>query len=119
KTVAGFLNGHGGTLLIGVTDDRVAVGLADDFALVKPPNADGYVAWIDTMLENALGHAGAHRVQIRIDVLSGKEVCRLDVPASSRPIWAKTKNGDTLYERRNNSTRAVPEAEVDGFIEER
>ncbi len=62
KTVAGFLYGQGGTLLIGVTDGRPPVGLDDDYALVKPANADGYVGWLDTLLEKSLGHAGAHRV---------------------------------------------------------
>ena len=62
---------------------------------------------------------GAHRVQIRVEVIAGRDVCRLDVPASSRPIWAKGKDGDVLYERRNNSTRVVSAAEVDNFIAER
>ncbi len=119
KTVAGFLNGQGGTLLIGVTDGREPVGLADDYALVKPPNADGYVGWLDTLLDNSLGHAGAHRVRTRIDIVNGRELCRLDVPAASRPIWAKGKERDVLYERRNNSTRIVPQDEVDRFLVER
>ena len=46
KTVAGMLNDHGGTLLIGVTDDGEPVGLEADYALVKPPNADGLVNWL-------------------------------------------------------------------------
>jgi type I restriction enzyme R subunit len=120
KTVAGFLNGRGGTLLIGVTDDRRPVGLEDDYVLVRPSNADGYVGWLDTMLENAVGHAGAHRVEIRIDVVNGQDVCRIDVPASSRPIWAKTSETEpVLYERRNNSTRAVPADELAAFLAER
>src|SRR5262249_39419118 len=113
KTVAGFLNSRGGTLLIGVRDDRQPVGLDADYALVKPPNTDGYVGWLDTMLESALGHAGAHRVDIRIDVINGQDVCRIDVPASSRPVWVKTTDNElVLYERRNNSTRAIPADEV-------
>ena len=120
KAVAGFLNGRGGTLLIGVTDDGRPVGLSDDYSLVTPSNADGYVAWLDTLLENALGHAGAHRVDIRIDVITGLDVCRIDIPASSRPIWTKIKDGaEVLYERRNNSTRAVPVQELDAFLDER
>ena len=39
KTVAGMLNDRGGTLLIGVTDDRQPVGLDHDYAQVNPPNA--------------------------------------------------------------------------------
>lgn len=120
KTVAGFLNAQGGTLLIGVNDDGHPVGLAADYALVGPSNADGFVNWLDTMLDNTLGHAGAHRVRIRIDLIDGTEVCRVDVPASSKPIWTHFKKQDpALYERRNNSTRKVPAAEVDQFIAER
>ena len=120
KTVAGFLNGQGGTLLIGVADDGTPVGLDDDYATVTPGDADGYVNWLDTMLETTLGHAGAHRVQIRIDAVGGVDVCRVDVPASSRPIWTRFKKKDrVLFERRNNSTREVPADEVEGFIRER
>ena len=120
KTVAGLLNDRGGTLLIGVTDGRETVGLDDDYAQVKPPSADGYVNWLDTLFENNLGHAGANRLDIRIDRVNSHDICRIDVPASSRPIWVKTKKGaDALYQRRNNSTREVPTDEVDAFITER
>lgn len=120
KTVAGFLNGQGGTLLIGVDDDGQPVGLEPDYQRVKPDNADGFVNWLDTMLQHTLGHAGAHRVQIRIDAIDGVEVCRLDVPASSRPIWASFKKKEAvLFERRNNSTRQVPPDEVEQFMIDR
>ena len=120
KTVAGLLNDRGGTLLIGVTDSGEPVGLDDDYALVKPPNADGYVNWLDTLFETNLGHAGANRLDIRIDRVNDRDVCRIDVPASSRPIWVTNKHGArTLYQRRNNSTRAVPADRVDAFITER
>lgn len=47
-------------------------------------------------------------------------VRRLDVPASSRPIWTKFKKKDAvLFERRNNSTREVPPTEVEAFVRER
>ena len=120
KTVAGLLNDRGGTLLIGVTDSREPVGLDDDYAQVKPPSADGYVNWLDTLFENNLGHAGANRLDIRIDRVNRQDVCRIDIPASSRPIWVKNKNSThTLYQRRNNSTREVPDDQVEAFIAER
>jgi type I restriction enzyme R subunit len=119
KTVAGFLNAEGGTLLIGVDDDGNPVGLEPDYALVKPSNRDGYVNWLDTMLQNALGHVGARRVRIRLELVDGYEVCRVDVPASSRPIWATKGQDRLLFERRNNSTRAVPADELEVFLTER
>lgn len=51
------------------------------------------------------GCSGANRVDIH-------EVCRIDVPASSCPIWVKNKKcSNALYQRRNNLTREVPAAE--------
>ena len=93
KTVAGLLNDRGGTLLIGVTDNREPVGLYHDYTQVKPPNADGYVNWLDTLFETNLGHAGANRLNIRIDRTNNHDICRIDIPASSRPIWVKNKKG--------------------------
>ena len=76
--------------------------------------------WLDTLFENNLGHAGANRLDIRIDRVNSHDICRIDVPASSRPIWVKSKKGaGALYQRRNNSTREVPTDEVDAFITER
>jgi len=120
KTVAGMLNDRGGTLLIGVTDNGEPVGLDDDYAQVSPPNADAYVNWLDTLFEHNLGHAGAHRLTIRIGQVNDKDICRIDVPASSRPIWVKSKDGsDILYQRRNNSTRQVPASEAESFVADR
>ena len=120
KTVASMLNDRGGTLLIGVTDNGEPVGLENDYAQVNPPNADAYVNWLDTLFEHNLGHAGAHRLTIRIDQIDHRDICRIDVPASSRPIWVKSKDGsDILYQRRNNSTRPVPPTEIELFITER
>ena len=87
KTVAGMLNDRGGTLLIGVTDNGEPVGLDDDYAQVNPSNADAYVNWLDTLFDNSLGHSGAHRLTIRIDQVDDHDICRIDVPSSSRPIW--------------------------------
>ena len=120
KTVAGMLNDHGGTLLVGVTDEGEPAGLDNDYALVRPPNADGFVNWLDTLFDNHLGRAGAARLTIRMDQVDGHDICRIDIPASSRPIWVKNPAGEpTLYHRRNNSTRPIPTAELDTFLTDR
>ena len=61
------------------------------------------------MLENALGKSAAARLSVRIDQVDlaagAGDVCRVDVPAASRPTWAKTSKADgVFYRRRNNST---------------
>ncbi len=55
KTVAGLLNTDGGTLLIGVDNSGIPVGLNHDYQRVQPKNGDGFVNWLTTHLINARG----------------------------------------------------------------
>jgi len=113
KTVAGFLNADGGTLLIGIGPTRQVVGLAQDYARVKPENGDGFVNWLTTHLINALGHTPVTRTRARIAVHAGQEICRVDVAASTEPVRAKTsKVSEVFYVRMNNSTRILPDHEI-------
>jgi type I restriction enzyme R subunit len=117
KTVAGFLNADGGTLLIGVGPDQSVIGLDHDYPRVKPPNGDGFVNCLTTHLINALGHAPVTRCRPRVVVHEGHEICRLDVARSSRPVWAKTSRSDRVFfVRMNNSTRELPEGERDAYV---
>lgn len=97
KTVAGFLNSDGGTLLIGVGPDRTIVGLDHDYAVARPPNGDGFVNWLTTHLTHALGHAAVMRTRARIAVHADHEICRLDVARSPKPVWAKTSKGEQVF----------------------
>ena len=116
KTVAGFTNADGGTLLIGIGPDRHVVGLAHDYAKARPKNADGFVNWLTTHLINALGHTPVTRTRARISVHEGQEVCRLDVAASPTPVRAKTSKADSVfYVRMNNSTRSLPDDEAAAY----
>jgi type I restriction enzyme, R subunit len=120
KTVAAFLNTEGGTLLIGVGPDRSLVGLAMDYGQVKPENGDGFVNWLTTHLSNALGAAAVARTRARIIEHAGFDLCRLDVARSSRPIWAKTSKAERVfYIRLNNSSREMPDDELNRYIADR
>ncbi|MCA9855949.1 MAG: HsdR family type I site-specific deoxyribonuclease [Dehalococcoidia bacterium] len=119
KTVAAFLNTDGGTLLIGIGPDRSVVGLAHDYERVKPNNGDGFVNWLTTHLINALGHTPVTRTRARIVVHADAEICRVDVAASPTPVRARTSKEELVfYVRLNNSTRALPEAEIEPYCAE-
>ena len=42
KTLAGFLNAEGGTLLIGVDDAGAVIGLAGDYEALRKRDRDGF-----------------------------------------------------------------------------
>lgn len=120
KTIAGFLNTDGGTLFIGVNDQREPIGLAHDAALVKPPNADGFVNWLTTHLIGALTHTAVMRTRMRIDAVDGVEICRVDAAASSAPVTARMSDrAEAFWVRMNNSTRALPEIEIEDYVRDR
>ena len=106
--------------MIGVGPDRSILGLQLDYAQVKPPNGDGFVNWLTTHLLNALGAAAVARTRARVLVYSGFDLCRLDVPRSSRPVWAKTSQGDRIFfVRMNNSSRVMPDSELGAYLSDR
>jgi len=117
KTVAGFLNTDGGTLLIGVDDARRPVGLSHDLPLVKPQNGDGLVNWLTTHLTNALTHTAVLRTPARIDAIEGVDICRVDIARSSVPVTARMSDrAEVFWVRMNNSTRSLPEIEVEEYV---
>jgi len=116
KTVAGFLNTDGGTLLIGIGPDREVLGLTPDYLRVKPQNGDGFMNWLTTHLVNALGHTPVSRTRARVVRHEGHEICRVDAAFSTAPVMAKTSKAEgVFFVRMNNSTRVIPEAELDEY----
>jgi ATP-dependent Lon protease len=112
KTVAGFLNAAGGTLIIGVADDGRARGLKDDYVAAGNKGRDGYENFLTTLLDNRVGRAAVANVTITFEVLEGNDICRIDVNPSPDPVFVTNDKGDAdLYVRLNNSTRLLNTAD--------
>jgi len=117
KTVAGFLNAHGGTLLIGVADDATARGLQDDYIATGNRGRDGYENFLTTLLNNRIGGPAVANVSITFDSVDGHDVCRLDAKSSSEPVFVTNDKGDSdLYVRLNNSTRLLNTADALKYV---
>lgn len=120
KTVAGFLNAHGGTLLIGVADDGTARGLLDDYIAVGNKGRDGYENFLTTLLDTRVGRAAVANVSIVFESVDAHDVCRLDVKPSSEPVFVGNDKGDAdLYVRLNNSTRPLNTADALKYVRQR
>jgi ATP-dependent Lon protease len=120
KTVAGFLNAQGGTLIIGVADDGAPRGLHDDYVAVGNKGRDGYQNFLTTLLDRRIGRAAVADVNIRFEALDGYEVCRLDVKPSGEPVFVANDKGDAdLYVRLNNSTRLLNTADALKYVRQR
>lgn len=110
KSVAGFLNGEGGTLIIGVDDDGRPVGLEGDLALMKQPDHDRYELWLTDHLERTLGKPALAFVTTSFEPYAGDTVVVLRIAPSDRPVFVdEPKGGRTadFYVRMGNSTRKM------------
>jgi len=111
-TVAGFLNAHGGTLLIGVGDDGSIIGLQPDYGTFKKPNRDGFELFLTELLLGALGKDMATSIRTTFHEVDGKDVCRVTVAAGPRPVFLKEGNDEVFYLRAGNSTRRLSTREA-------
>lgn len=118
KSVAGFMNAQGGALLIGVDDGGQPVGLDADYKLVGKRDRDGFENWLTTLLEKAVGKAAVANLGVKFEQLDGREICRIDVQPSRKPVFVHTgKTGEAdLYVRLNNSTRLLNTEEALDYV---
>ena len=122
RTVAGFMNAKGGTLLIGVSDKGEVVGLESDFKVVKKSNRDGFSLWLTDKLVSCIGTSAAMSAEIDFVSIEGKDVCCVDVQASSKPAFLnmpEEKIKDEFYVRLNNQTRRLNKAELLDYQKDR
>jgi hypothetical protein len=118
-SLAGFMNTDGGTLVVGVADDGVAVGLDQDFALLKRKDADGWRSWLSDLVENGLGKPNLASLNLAFERYQEKDVCRIEVRHAKRPAWVKATTGAEFYVRFDNSTRQLYGEEILQYVADR
>lgn len=116
KTLAAFLNTDGGTLLIGVADDRTIRGLArDNFA-----GHDDVMLHLTNLLRDRLVSSVKPDVTMRVEIMDNSlEVLRVDCKPATAPVYVKTyKNPAQLafYVRTGPATLELPLDKVHPYI---
>ena len=119
KTIAGYMNGNGGTLLIGVADDGSIVGLDHDFRTLKKPDRDGFEQALMTAVATKLGGDACRFVHVVFHSLANKDVCRVIVTPTRRPVYLKDGDAPRLYVRTGVSTRELNVQEAVNYTSER
>lgn len=115
RTVAGFANTAGGTLVIGIDDDGQTVGLEYDYATLRKQDRDGFELWLTDLLQASLGKLAVMHVTLGFEARDGRDIARLDVARSDKLVFANPGKGprtDDVFVRFGNSTRKLTTAEV-------
>ncbi len=109
KTVAAFLNSRdGGTLLIGIDDGGMPIGLAHDYQTLKRQNRDGFEVFLMNLLLTAFGKDVTALLRIDFHKFGEHDVCRVSTKPSGKPVYVKEGNaGEQLYIRTGNATHQL------------
>lgn len=117
KTIAGFMNHDGGTLVVGVTDEGAVVGLEPDMAsLTKKPTQDGLALHITEILTKFLGAPAAALVGMSFASFEGKAVAVLSVESALAPVFVDNEGSPEFYVRSGASTRQLNVKEATDYI---
>jgi hypothetical protein len=123
KTLAGFANRVGGTLLIGVADDGTIRGLERDYGCLGG-NRDKMELRLTSLVTNHFGQAyRAARIRIDFPEHDGAEVCRIDIDRSPAPVFVTTRDArdnpaERFFVRSGNSTQELTPRETAAYIRE-
>ena len=116
KTLAGFMNSEGGTLLIGVADDGGVVGIEHDYPTLKKKDSDGFEVALTTLVANKMGTANCRLVHPIFYELTGHTICRVIVSAAPHPVFVTHEGTRKFYLRTGGSTREMDIEQAIEFI---
>ncbi|NOY68060.1 MAG: ATP-binding protein [Deltaproteobacteria bacterium] len=116
KTIAGFMNNKGGTLLIGLDDEGRPVGLEQDYNTLKKKNRDGYEQFIIGLIASRLAADLCLNITVMFQNFESKEICRVIVSPSQRPVYCQEGNKTQLFLRTGGGTRDLNIKEATEYI---
>lgn len=115
KTLAGFLNTNGGTLIIGLSDDGSPVGIeVDGFE-----NEDKMSLHLVNIIKARMGISAMTNVHIHFDDHKNSRVLVVHCQKSQSPVFLKDNEIERFYIRTGPSTTELTASQTQEFIKQR
>jgi hypothetical protein len=120
KTIVGFLNSNGGTLIIGVDDNKNIIGMGYDYKSNWKGNKDGFLLELSSFIEQAISLSNYKKyITIQFYNYDGKELCMVRVEKGNKPIFIRKNGKSILYVRIDNRTEPLEDPEkIHEFLKE-
>ena len=115
KTVAGFFNTQGGTMIVGVGDEGEILGLEDD----QFPSFDKLVLHLIYLIKMRISPLHMDFVHFDLLNLEGKHVLRVDCEAATSPAYVRDGSQEFFFIRTGPSTTNLKISAVYDYISKR
>lgn len=119
KSIAGFLNAKGGTLILGVNNLSEIAGLENDYFTLKKKDKDGFQQRIILLVSNEFGKDISTKLHFSFHEIAGKEICALWIEPSPRPVYINEKNRTVFFLRTGNVTNSLTTSETVEYLQSR
>ncbi len=116
KAIAAFLNSKGGTLFIGVGDNKTIVGVSSDYPTLRVQNSDGFIQYLVQVINNRMGKEYNKYISTHIEKIEGKDVCVVAVSSSERPVFLRSENTEEFYIRASATSQPLNVREASEYI---
>jgi len=117
RTIAAFLNSDGGTLVIGVNDEKEILGIKNDLSTFKKKNPDGFFQHVVSLILSFVGAEYTSFVQIVFEDIGKETVAIVKVERSPNPVFIKEGEQRYFYVRSGNTSRELNPEEVYNYIQ--
>jgi hypothetical protein len=115
KTLAGFLNTNGGTLVVGVSDDGSPVGIqVDEF-----DNEDKMNLHLVNIIKSRMGIPAMTTLHIHFDDHDDYRVMVVNCRKSPTPVFVKDGDTEHFYIRTGPSTTELSPSQTQDYIKQR
>lgn len=115
KTIAGFLNARGGTLVIGVTDNGKVLGLtADSF-----PNDDKMALHLVNLIRDRIGELFLPYIHPHFDEQDGERVMVVQCEKGPKAAFVKDGGNQRFFVRGANATTELSGSAVTDYVKAR
>ena len=108
KSIAGFMNSKGGTLLIGVDDKGQICGLEED----RFPNDDKLQLHFWNRIRDCIGSENSGHVHATLMKIGAKSILQVNCRASPRPVYVRWKQSGHAVEADMFFVRTGPKTEM-------
>lgn len=115
KTIAAFLNSHGGHLVIGVSDSGEVLGVQTDGF----PNEDKMNLHLVNLLKDRLGAQHMLQIEPRFEDLDSKRVLVVRCRPSNLPVYLKDGNTEQFFARTGAATTELMPSQIQAYIQQR
>ena len=113
KTINAFLNSDGGTLLIGVNNNREILGIEED----KFEDTDKFNLHLTNLIKEKIGKKHLHLISIQHILIEGKTIIKISCEKSEVPVFLRlSSNEEEFYIRVGSSSIQTKSSELIEYI---